>query len=445
MSVSRRTVLQGGGIAAVLSLAGCLEGFAFGGGGSPNVSGPTTNFVYDHGDLLEGNLSFFMQLDGSALGTTRVPQETEEKIEDSVDAVGSVDELLAVGYVKTGSKQQAGGTLMARGSVDSGAVATDLVRKGLRDAGGHAGYDIYRADVTGGIDIATAVAGNAIVYGVGSPAVPAVDAVTTMIDAGSGKATRRLDESSGARALVNRYTSRETPPTGYFVVELDDKAVDDMFPSLDAGVRDLFRGARAAGFAFDVNGGGTNVEALFLYDTPNDVAAGISAAEALFARMASDDPNLPAPLVGAWNTKVTNSDSAVAVTFGTETESLWELVVGPFLGLATDLTDIDTSAAPNVGFSYRYRDDARVTITHEAGDAFQNVKVVYTSFGERVTEDWKKKGDVVVGDKYTTKNGVSFDEPLQVIWYGGNVPIIIGQYDPTDDDDEEAAAESETA
>ncbi len=431
-------MLQGGGLAAVLSLAGCLEGFAFGGGsGSPKMSGPTTNFVYDHSDLLEGNLSFFMQLDGSALGTTRVPSDTDERIEDSVDAVGSVDELLAVGYVKSGSKQQAGGTLLARGSVDSGAVATDLVRKGLRDAGDHAGYDVYRADVTGGIDVATAVAGDAIVYGVGSPAVPAVDAVTTMIDAGRGKAGRQLDQSKRAKALVDRYASRETPPTGYFVVELDDKAVDDMFPSLDDGVRDLFRGASAAGFAFDVSGGGTTVEALFLYDTPNGVAAGTAAAEALLGRMAGDDPNLPAPLVGAWNAKASSSDSAVAVTFGTETASLWSLVTGPFLGLAARLTDIDTSAAPNVGFSYRYRDDARVTITHEAGDAFQDVKVVYTSFGERVTEDWKKKGDVVMGDKYTTKNGVSFDEPLQIIWYGGNVPIIIGQYDPTADDDEE--------
>ncbi|WP_439026450.1 hypothetical protein [Haloarchaeobius sp. DT45] len=445
MSVSRRTVLRGGGIAAVLSLAGCLEGFAFGGGGSPNVSGPTTNFVYDHGELLEGNLSFFLQLDGSALRTTRVPSDTEEKIGDSVEAVGSVDELLAVGYVKTGAKMQAGGTLMARGSVDSGAVATDLVRKGLRSTGEHAGYDIYRADVMGGIDVATAVAGNAIVYGVGSPAVPAVDAVTTMIDAGSGKATRRLDASSSAKALVDRINSREVPPTGLFVVEFDDKAVEDMFPSMDAGVRDVFRGARAAGFSFDVNGGGTNVEALFLYDTPNDVAAGLTAVEALFDRMSRDDANLPAPLVGAWNKSVTSTQSAVAVTFGTETESLWSLVVGPFLGLATDLTDIDTSAAPNVGFSYRWRDDGKVTVTHEAGDAFSDVKVSYISFGERVTEDWKKRnGDVVVGDKYTTKNGVSFDEPLQVIWYGGNVPIIIGQYDPTADDDEqeaEAAAE----
>ncbi|WP_435358379.1 hypothetical protein [Haloarchaeobius sp. DFWS5] len=444
MSVSRRAVLRGGSLAAVLSLAGCLEGFAFGGGGQAVVDGPTTNFVYDHTDLLDGNASFFFHLDANAMATAFVPKDTDAKVEATVDAVASVDEVLGVGFLKTGSKQQGGGTMLARGEVDTGAIATDLVKKGFRSAGDHSGYDLYRADVAGGLDVATAIAGNAVAYGVGTAAVGAADAVTGMVDAGNGKGSRRLDTSADAKWLLERFTSRAVPPSGVFVAEFDSNSVVDLFPTLDKGVRASVSSARALGVGCTVNGSGTDVEAVLLFGTPTEASSAATAAQAVVDRMANDD-RLPGPLFGAWNGNVTIDGSALVVTFGTETAALWGHVLGPFVKLATSLTDIDTSAAPNVGFSYQPADGGKIRIKHESGDPFDNVRVVYSSRGEQVSELWAGGKQVNPGDTHTTKEAVSFDQPLQIIWYGGQVPIIIAEYNQKAEEEKDRKREAEEA
>jgi len=89
--------------------------------------------------------------------------------------------------------------------------------------------------------------------------------------------------------------------------------------------------------------------------------------------------------------------------------------------------ETDGGGFPRISWEFSLRDDGRVTLGHEGGEAAESLTVRYTVDGETVNEIWGPEGDITAGDTYTTEEAPDDGSVIQVIWEGEDRTVVIAQ------------------
>jgi len=499
MSPQRRDVLRAGGVAAFLTtgLAGCVEELP---AGSDETPPEYANWLFDTDALFDADMRGFYSVSVDAYQDQRaaLPADSREAVERLPGqyeglTLEDFDRVTGLGAFADPSDEYGDEqyllTSVMTGSFDTAAAREALAAEGsLSAAGSHEGYELFaeRESYDPSRTRAAAVSEDAVILALaeardrggddrestpsGTPAggVSAGRAVELHIDAEAGEADRLAPASeplselaatldgaaAGATTFAPRLVRERTgigagtegesasgggsaaagaerdgseEPSGTPPATTPTVSADDDPEPVPRHLARTTQGLAAVGASADAADGSGEVTIRLRYADGSAAEDGAGAVRDLTDALRAEVEALTVPEV---DVSVAGTTVVVAVT-GDPTAFYEELRSGSG-------TDDGTRRSPQVSFTFDRREDGRVTVTHDGGDAVgaeDRIELVYDSDGQRFEREWEPDdGSVVAGDSITTERPVT--DTLRVVWRSaeGDTAATLGLFRPPEMD-----------
>ncbi len=286
MTTSRRDVLRGAGLAALLGttgLAGC-SGSSFLSDGSGGGDG-VTSWQYDPSTLAETENRFFGSMDYEQIYENRqfLPESTQSDFEtdsDSPVAAEDIGQITGVGGGRYAPRDQSGAVF---GSMAlTGEFTTEDFTESIDDEsdteriGEYEGYVLYEnaessttvTDIDSSQSAVVGLTDGTLVMGIVSQQQSGVDvtgedAAKQMIDASQGNAPLLRDNSEYASQLTDAVDGESMRFGG----EIDPELVATMQQVTDPASAQFFDGVRASGFGMTIDGETTTFSFTGIYES----------------------------------------------------------------------------------------------------------------------------------------------------------------------------------
>lgn len=463
--VRRRTLLRRGlatvGAVGVGTLAGCQES-ELDDGGDGNESdgdgdGGTTaapqgpawaSWLYDPTALGDVDAHAFSTYDVGTLLEYRgqLPSELDQGIQDlfgELEGVTaeSIDRVTGQGYntlpedTSTSGSQPFGWTVVATGSVEPEAVVTRLGdTEAYTDAGEYEGFRLFEGPPDDQGRSAAVAIGSEAVLGGGTfdYDVSATAPVERAIDANAGSVDRYYGTHEYVAALMDRHGDATTAtgaadPDGSFQPFVEENPSSQAYESLLTTARAV---GRSATLGEETTEASLSVElAEVNQEAVEDLQTAVDRAQA-----ERRDPEGPfsEPSVSADGTTLVveasaDTEAALSTPSGLGVVAPELAVVGTF---ALNVGGPDREPAPQIALSYELRDDGRVRVAHDGGDAVERLLLQYSvQDSGRTQEEWTESDGVTAGDTYVTQDVPEPGTELLVLWESGDQSAVIGAYD----------------
>lgn len=388
---TRRSLLTGGAVLAVASLAGCnasqLPGFGPGPDGGEGASGQ-----YDAGAAFDAETAIVASADVQAVLDAPVPASVADQIDRLDESFESVEpsdfDALDVSAFFGLEAERAGVTGVLFGDYDREALREELLGEDdLEDAGEYRETARYR-----GRDQALAPTDEAVVFGMGFGEELALELVDGGLDALAGDAPTFVDREDGATVLG--HLSGDATAAVEFGADVREEVRSEF---ADSDFATIVEATAAFGVDVTFHGASTALTYVLVADEEAlNVGTVRSVAEAIED---SEESTIE-------DVSVSRDGRAILASATVETRDLLESHVAALGALDPRYGDRIDETAPNVTFAFDYRDGV-LTVMHDGGDSVRAADLYLRGdvTYERGDGSWAETGgtadEVTAGDAVT--------------------------------------------
>lgn len=413
---TRRAALSAAGL-ALASLSGCLlensnddgspDGDASGGPAAlpePAVAGDPGVVLVTDTDLaaLRDSQGALTELEGDLGDQARqfveqTPQFSPENADRITAQISSSPE-----------SQTEAITAIAVGDFDVDGIGTWFSEEvgGDYDSGEYGDFEWFVPGSDDAEDGLLAVSSDVVLFRSGDPGSGSLESMATeAIDAASSDEPWYADDEhlSGALSDVEEHPN-------VAAVSLN---AGELSESSSSPVEDLAAGA--AGTTPRSDGASVDLVARFRSSTSEDAVR--SVLEGYLGGMVGSDPLLTALEFESEGSVVRASATVDGSTLDdSDLEPMVRFL--PFLYFGS-LGSEPEPQAPLVSWDMEQREDGRLEIVHQGGDAIESpLRITYQSDGEAVEETWSEPDGIKAGDSYATERAGDVGTTLRVTWTG---------------------------